>query len=58
MDESLIAVRGKRFLSSPQHVGPTQPDIQWEVAVLSLGVKLQGVKLTTHHPSCVKVKSS
>jgi hypothetical protein len=58
MDQSLIALRGKKFLSSQQHMGPTQPAVQWEVAILSPGVKLHVVKLTTHPPSCVKVKSS
>jgi hypothetical protein len=45
---SLIHGRGKRFFCIPRRLGPTKPPIQWIGGVLSPGVSVRGMKLTTH----------
>jgi hypothetical protein len=50
---------GSRTFSSPvsrPHLGPTQPPIQWEPGVLSLGIKQPGSEADRSHPSSAEVK--
>jgi hypothetical protein len=52
----LVSCRSSYPSSSRTVLGPTQPPIQWERGVLSLGVKRPGCEADHSHPSRAEVK--
>jgi hypothetical protein len=49
---------GWEFFSSPPHLGPTQPPIQWLPGATSLGLKRPGREADQSHPSSAEVKNA